>query len=222
MQTRTGRTAVWSVAVLTFCAATTATAQHREQTWEFDAGLLWSDSLSLSGEMGTGLEIDDDMGFYLGGTYNFTNRMALGFGFGWLSPDYEATYLSEDALLPQTLRAQMDTFTISAKGTFNFLEGPITPYLELGFGWTAVDSNVADGPPITGCWWDPWWGYICAPFYDTYSEDLTSWSGALGVRWDINRMWGLKASYGILELDTSSRTEDASIDMFTIQAVFRY
>jgi len=47
-------------------------------------------------------------------------------------------------------------------------------------------------------------------------------SGALGVRWDINRMWGVKASYGILELDTSSRTEDASIDMVTIQAVFRY
>lgn len=222
MQKKTQRAAARALAVLSFFVAATAVAQQRAQTWDFDVGLLWSDSLSLDGEMGTGLEIDDDLGFYLGGTYNFTNRLALGFGFGWLSPDYEATYVPEDGLSTQTLHAQMDTFTISGKGVFNFLEGPITPYAELGFGWTSVDSNVADGPPITGCWWDPWWGYICAPFYDTYTEDLTSWSAALGVRWDINRMWGLKASYSVLDLDTSSRTEDASFDMFTIQAVFRY
>ena len=164
------------------------------------------------------------LGFTLGGTYNFTNRFALGFGFGWLSPDYTATFVPDDGGVNQTetLRAELDVFSLYGKGTFNFIEGPITPFVEATLGWTAVDSNIADGPPVTGCWWDPWWGYICSSFYDTYSEDLTSWSYAAGVRWDVNRMWGLKASYGVLELETSSRTEDASIDMFTIQAIFRY
>jgi opacity protein-like surface antigen len=115
----------------------------------------------------------------------------------------------------------MDTFTMSGKGTFNFLEGPITPYVELGFGWTAVDSNIADGPPVTGCWWDPWWGYVCAPYWDTYTEDLTSWSAGLGVRWDINRMWGLKASYNRLEFNNSD-LEDGTLDTIVFQAVFRY
>ena len=214
-------TAAVLLTVVLACASATASAQDRAETWEFNVGLLWSDSLQLDGEQGTGLDIDDDLGFSLGGNYNFTDRLAIGFGFAWLSPDYAATYVPETGPLA-TLNAEMDTFTISAKGIYNFLEGPITPYVEVGFGWTAVDSNIADGPPITGCWWDPWWGYICAPYYDTYSEDLTSWSGAAGVRWDVNRMWGLKASYGILELNTSSRTEDASMDMFKIEAILRY
>jgi opacity protein-like surface antigen len=214
--------AACSLALLAVLAAGEAQAQDRARTWEFNAGLQWSDSLSLGGEEGTGLEIDDDLGFTLGGTYNFTNRLALGFDFGWLSPRYDATFLPEGGPPYENIRARLDAFTIAGKGTFNFLEGPITPYVELGFGWTNVDSNIADGPPVTGCWWDPWWGYICAPFFSTYSENLTSWSAALGVRWDINRMWGMKASYGVLELDTSSRLEDASLDMFKIEAVFRY
>jgi hypothetical protein len=35
-------------------------------------------------------------------------------------------------------------------------------------------------------------------------------------------MWGLKASYGILELDTSSQTENASMDMLKVNVIFRY
>jgi opacity protein-like surface antigen len=209
------------LAVVLACANVTASAQDRAETWEFNAGLTWSDSLQLDGGEGTGIDVDSEVGFSLGGTYNFTNRLSAGFGFSWMSPDYEATYLPDNGPL-QTLDAELDVFSIAAKGTFNFLEGPLTPYVELGFGWSAVDSNIVDGVPVTGCWWDPWWGYICAPYYDTYEEDLTSWSGALGVRWDVNRSWGLKASYGILELNTSSRTEDGSLDMFKVEALFRY
>ncbi len=223
MQQAHRRPLAWLTGILlTSLAVVPAQAQDRAETWEFDAGLIWSDSMSLDGEMGTGLEIDDEIGFTLGGTYNFTNRLAAGFGISWLSPDYEATFLPEDQLGFESVRADMDTFTIAAKGTFNFLEGPITPYVELGFGWTSVDSNIADGPPITGCWWDPWWGYVCAPYWDTYTEDLTSWSGALGVRWDVNRSWGLKASYNMLELNTTGDLEDASLDTISVQAVFRY
>ncbi len=208
--------------LLAATAMSTANAQDRAQTWDFEAGMQWSDALKLDGEMGTGLDIDDDIGFTLGGAYNFTNRLALGFGIGWLSPDYKATYRPENSVQLSTLRAQMDTFTLSAKGTFYLLEGPITPYAEVGFGWTSVDSNIADGPPSTGCWWDPWWGYICAPFWDTYTEDLTSWSAALGLRWDVNRMWGLKASYTRLELDNHGDLEDGGLDMISLEAVFRY
>lgn len=202
--------------------ASLAHAQDRARTWDFDAGLQWSGSLTLDGQMGTGLDIDDDLGFKIGGTYNFTNRWALGFGISWVSPRYTATYLPEAGPPLETVRATMDVFSLYAKGTFNLLEGPITPYAELGVGWTEVDSNIADGPPITGCWWDPWWGYICAPFYSTYGENLTSWSGAVGVRWDVNRLRGVKASYGVTNLDTSSNTENATLDMFAIEAIFRY
>ena len=94
--------------------------------------------------------------------------------------------------------------------------------IEAGFGWTKVDSNVADGPPQTGCWWDPWWGYICSNFYSTYSENLTSYSAALGMRWDFNNYSGIRAAYGILELDTSSNTENAQFDMWRVEYAWRF
>jgi opacity protein-like surface antigen len=205
-----------------FALSGTASAQDRAQTWDFSAGLLWSDSLSLDGERGTGLEIDDDIGFEFGGDYNFNNRLALGFDFGWVSPRYDATFLPDTGPPLETIRATLDSFSIQVKGTFNFLEGPVTPFVEVGAGWTNVDSNISDGPPNTVCWWDPWWGYICDTFFDTYSEDLTSWSAGLGVRWDINRMMGLKASYGFIEMDTSSRLEDATMNMFKAEFIWRY
>ncbi|HNP36481.1 MAG TPA: outer membrane beta-barrel protein [Woeseiaceae bacterium] len=208
---------IFSVAI-----AGTASAQDRAQTWEFNFGLFNSESLNVDGNQGTSLDVDSEIGFNLGGAYNFTNRLALGFDFGWVSPRYNATFLPDTGLPYQTVSARLDAFSIQGKGTYNFLEGPITPYVELGFGWTDIDSNIIDGPVNTGCWWDPWWGYICAPFYDTYSETVTSWSGALGVRWDINRTLGLKASYGRIDMNTGVNSGDTEMDLWKAEVVWRY
>jgi len=102
------------------------------------------------------------------------------------------------------------------------MEGPISPFIEAGFGWTNVDSNIISGPPITGCWWDPWWGYICDTFFSTYSENLTSYSAAAGLRWDFNNYYGMRAAYGILELDTRSGTENAQFDMWRVEFAWRF
>ena len=222
MQTRINTAARVGAVFGLVLLSTSAFAQDRSQTWEFEASLFGTESLTLSGEQSTGLDVDSDVGFGLGASYNFNNRWALGFGFSWHSPRYEATYLPEAGPPLETLRASMDIWSLQGKGTFNLLEGPITPYLEVGFGWTNVDSNIIDGPPISGCWWDPWWGYICDTFYSTYTEDLTSWYYGAGVRWDINREFGIKGSYGMLELDTSKRTEDASIGLWRVEVVWRY
>jgi opacity protein-like surface antigen len=197
-------------------------AAGRERTWELQASLFSTSSLSLKGEQGSGLAINSDLGFGVGATYNFNNHWALGFGLDWVSPRYTATYIPEAGPPAQTLRANMDTLSLQVNGTYNFLEGPITPFVQAGFGWTNVDSNIASGPPSTGCWWDPWWGYICDTFYSTYGDDLVSWSGAVGVRWDISPYFSLKGSYGILEMNTSPNTQDASIDSFRADFVWRY
>jgi hypothetical protein len=46
--------------------------------------------------------------------------------------------------------------------------------------------NIHDGPADTGCWWDPWWGYMCASFYDTYSNTVTSVLHGVGIRRDMS------------------------------------
>lgn len=210
--------------ILLLCAfSVSAMAQgKREGTWDVGVALPYLNSQNFSGQQGSGLGVDAELGFAFWGNYNFTNRLGLGFDIGWVSPSYNYTYVPENTLIPQTIRHRMDMFSIQGKGVFHFVEGPITPYVELGLGWTTVDSNIADGPPTTGCWWDPWWGYVCNNFYSTYGETLTSYSGALGLRWDINPYYGLRAAYGILELNTGSGLENAQLDMWRVEFAWRF
>ncbi|MEZ5566654.1 MAG: outer membrane beta-barrel protein [Gammaproteobacteria bacterium] len=182
--------------IVAFAMTGPASARDRAQTWDFNVGLFNSDSVTVDGEQGTGLDIDSEVGFSLGGAYNFTNRLALGLDLSWVSPRYKATFLPDTGPPLETISARLDALSIQGKGTFNFLQGPVTPFIEVGFGWTDIDSNIANGPVSTGCWWDPWWGYICASYFDTYSDTVTTWSGAVGMRWDVNDNFGVKASYG--------------------------
>ena len=204
-------------------SSTAAAQQDRDQMWEF--GVLINDmsSESLSGEMGSSLDIDGSTGYGLSLGYNFTNRLSLSGEFSWNTPDYKAVIVPDNGIgLPQVIDYELDVFSYSLKGTFNLLEGPITPFLEAGFGWTEIDSNIADQPPTTGCWWDPWWGYVCDTFYSTYSKTREGYSYAGGVRFDMNNGMTLKASYGVQEISTSKATEDASLDIIRVDLNWRF
>lgn len=195
---------------------------ERAETWDIGVQASYLGSNTLDGEQGSSLSIDSEWGFGLWGTYNFTNRLALGFDINWTQPRYEARFIPEDDPDPVTISTRLDIFSIQGRGVFHFFEGPLTPFVEAGIGWTNVDSNVSSSPPINGCWWDPWWGYICRPFYSTYQENLLSYSGALGLRWDINPYYGLRAAYGLMGFDSSSRSENGDFDMARLEFAWRF
>ena len=190
--------------------------------WEF--GLIISDmsSEALSADMGSSIAIDGDTGFGLSVAYNISNRFAVGADFIWSSPKYTAVLTPDGPGLPEVINHKMDLFTYTFTGTWNLLDGPLTPYLEANYGWTNIDSNIADQPPITGCWWDSWWGYVCDTFYSTYSKTRTSYGGAAGLRWDSGNGWTLKASYGFLEIDTSKATEKANMDVIRVDLAWLF
>ena len=181
-------------------------------------GLLFRE---LTGGGGSGLIIDNDLGFGFMVNYNLTNRLALGGDLTYSSPDYQANRVIDGTNLVENVDATLDVTTIHFKGTFYFTEGALAPYVEAGAGWTRVDSNIVDGAPTTGCWWDPWWGYICTSFYDTYSETRTSYSYGVGLRWDITDEFVARASYGLLEVDTE-RGEDAGLDVIRVDLAWRF
>jgi len=213
------------LAVLAVLAmSSTAAAQNdREGMWEF--GLLVNEMSSeqLSGENGSFIATDSSTGYGLSIGYNFSNRLALSGDFTWNTPDYVAVLIPDDGFgLPEVINHELGVFTYSLKGTFNFFEGPITPYVEAGFGWTNIDSNIADQPPITGCWWDPWWGYVCDTFYSTYDKTRETLTGAAGIRWDMDNGMTLKGSYGIQEVNTSKATEDASLEIYRLDLSWRF
>ena len=93
-----------------------------------------------------------------------------------------------------------------------FLEGPLSPFVEAGIGWSYFDSNVADGPPVTGCWWHPWWGYICSNFYSTFSSTEFSYGAALGLRYIMRGGMTLKLSVNQYWLDVGNAGGDPELN----------
>ena len=204
-------------------AATQATFfDERAREWNLSLNTLFLASESYSGSNGSSLDIKDDwgIGFMVG--YDFTNHFALGFEMNFLKPRYNLTIVPDEANpTPFTVSQKLTIFNGLLTGTYNILKGPVTPFIDLSAGWTHLDSNVVDQPPVTGCWWDPWWGYICQNFWSTYTDTSFSYGGGLGVRWDINRNIFLRASYDLLRLDAGSGSSDPTLDMGRIEIGWR-
>ena len=210
------------VAVLALC--TTAQAQQsRDGKWEFGLTLGNVSGETVTGNNGSYIDSGSSTAYGLSVGYNFSKRLALSGEIFWATPNYRASLVPDDGVgTPIEINHEMDLFNYALKGTFNLLEGPITPFLEAGFGWTNFDSNVSDSPPITGCWWDPFWGYICETFYSTYSKTQESYSLAGGLRWDMNNSMSLKGSYGTHEVKIDNAAEDLSIDVWRVDVIWRF
>jgi opacity protein-like surface antigen len=182
----------------------------RAKRWDMYFSVVGSESESTSSSNGSGLEIDSDTGWGFGIAYNLNQNIALGFEFSRLEPSYTATLVDENDAVTQ-LRHKMDINSGQFKGTWNILNGSFTPYIDLGLGWTHLDSNLSSSPPTTGCWWDPFWGWVCSSFYDTYSDTNFSYSGGLGLRWEITPNFLLRGSYNRLTIDMSSAVDDPDL-----------
>lgn len=190
----------------------------RSETWDVSLSAIFQDSKKLGGEGGSTLDIDSDVGFGINFAYNWTNKLALGMDIEFLRPKYQATLVDETGVDPDlVVRHELSQVNTRFKATFNLLEGPFTPYLEAGLGWSFFDSNVADGPPITGCWWHPIWGYICSNYYSTYDDTLFSYGAGVGLRYETNFGGFVKASYNYWEMDKLGRSGDPAFESVRIE-----
>ena len=192
----------------------TASAQalyERAKTWEFAINLVELGDFTATGERDSSIKVHDELGWGLGGAYNFTNHFAVDFGWSHASPSYDATFRLENTNQLTTISYTMDIDNFLVKGTYYVLGGDLTPYISVGGGWSQVDSNVADGPPTTGCWWDPWWGYICSNFYSTYETTKTSYIGSVGIRWDLSPSYSLRADWGMLRINAGDAEPEPDV-----------
>ena len=207
------------LAVLLIAVPCISTAQStRSQNWEVSVSAIFQDSKSIGGEGTSSLDIDTETGFGINFAYNFNSRLAIGMDFEFLKPDYSAVLIDENGVLPDiVIDHEISQFNGRLKGNFNFAEGPFTPFVEAGLGWTYFDSNVIDGPPTTGCWWHPWWGYICENFYSTFDDTLFSYGVGAGLRYEFISGSFIKASYNYWEMDGLGRAEDSAFEAGRIE-----
>lgn len=215
--------ATWIFAVLASLLAARATAQSRGAGWEVGAQLVYQDSQDIGFNGGTSASLDDDIGLAVAFAYRFNDRFEVEFGIDWNSIDYDVSVVS--ASVPElgfTARGDLEAFTPYASANFNFVEGPLTPYVTAGVGWSFIDTNIPDAPPQNVCWWDPWFGPVCGTFQSTRTIDELVYQVGAGLRWDLSPGYTVRLGYEKRWVDLGEATSTPDFDQLKLGVTFRY
>jgi opacity protein-like surface antigen len=192
--------------------------------WEARAGVLIANSADLDFEGGTTATLDGGAGLLLGFGYNFSDQLRVGSTFTFDQKDYTAQLIEDDetATVARTEEGSIDTMTIMVDAAYSFLLGEYTPYLAGGVGWSRVDTNIATEPPQGGCWWHPWWGYICDTWQDTKKVDGLAYELGIGLRYDFSDALAADGSYMLRWVDFEHTTGTPSFDSFRLGVIWRF
>jgi hypothetical protein len=196
--------------------AGTAGAQDREDRWEFTLGALYQLGADIDAEGGSTLSTDEDFGLSIGGGYNFTDRFATSFAFQWSDIGYDANVVDDDGDVTG-VSGSYDGWAVSGNLIYNFGDGALTPYVGAGLGWSWIDTGIPDGLPSTGCWWDPWWGYVCYTSYPTKGTDGLSYQAILGLRYEFNDSTFLRFSYTSQWMDLGNADSTPRFDVINLE-----
>jgi opacity protein-like surface antigen len=168
--------------------------------WEFRIGPVFVDSKTVDYQGGSSVKLDSNTGGRIGIAYYMTPQFSLGGDFAYGNSSFNATVVGNSApgQPPSTTRIEnghADFSTFNFTGTYHLLDGPIRPFGVAGIGWNWVSTNIATGPPVTGCWWDPWFGYICTPYQPTHGASSFTYQLGVGVQFNFNRQFGVDVDY---------------------------
>lgn len=217
-----------TLAVLCLCAASLfnlahAQGQNRGPGWDFGADLIYQFSKDVHFEGGSTVSLNDDLGLGLTFGYRFNEHFELAFALDWQSINYTATLQSGLAPnLSADVSGDLEAFTPRIWANYNFLPGPLTPFVNAGIGWSWVDTNIPNSRVQVGCWWDPWWGYICTPYQSTKSIDDFVYQVGLGGRWDFPNGATLRLTYEKHWFDYSKATSTPNFDQIKLGLEYRY
>jgi opacity protein-like surface antigen len=104
----------------------------------------------------------------------------------WRSANYTATVVSEAD--PEDTRIYsnwLEVSTLALTADWNVLSKRLTPYVNGALGWTLINTNIP-ADIYSGCWWDPWYGYVCASDVATYGSDVFSYGIGVGARLEVS------------------------------------
>ena len=185
---------------------------------QWEAALLVGQfgGVDQSFENGAAIDVDDEFGWGFSIGWNWTDKWLFSWRFTTVKPDYSARIVPEDPEIPpQTIDYSLTPYSNQFDATWHVLSGPLTPFVQAGIGWTLLDSNIPSSPPVTGCWWDPWWGYICDTAWNTYDTSEFTYNFGLGLRWDINELLFMRGTWN-REFFSADRA-DFDFDSLTLE-----
>jgi hypothetical protein len=212
--------------VFGFLAAGLCFAAHaqgsREPGWEMGVDLVYQDAAKHTFEGGTTADFEEDIGLSAYFAYRFNDHFELQFGLDWATADYDVTLQSQTPGVQLDASGDIESFTPKFALNVNLLEGPLTPFLTAGAGWSFVDTNIPDGPAQVGCWWDPWWGYMCVPYQSTKSFDDPAYLLGVGMRWDFGESSSMRMLYERHWLDYANAASTPEFDQLKLGFAFHF
>ena len=190
---------------------------NRDKTWDFTIQTRYSGAQVHEGEGGSSAELESDLGWGIGFAYNVQENFNIGFAMTWKNANYTATVVPElDPADSEVYTNWMDMGTIALTANWNVLKKRFTPYVNGAIGWTLLNTNIP-ADIYSGCYYDPWYGYICGTTASTYGSDAMSYSIGLGLRLEINDAAFLKIGY---EYDGVSHDGTEGVNIFRFDLGF--
>ena len=174
-----------ALALLLSAVSAAALAQRRS---EFYAAPVFTDGKTFNFQGGSQVRTDTGVGFTIGFGHVFNPKLTGAIELEWTSNDYRATIQPGvgNGNAAVNVNSNVDTGTVRFLGTYHFSEGPFTPFVTGGAGWSYVDTNIPSGLPQNVCWFYPWVGQVCTGVTPTYSTTRFSYNAGAGLRYN----WG--------------------------------
>ena len=212
----------WMACLAGLLVSQWAVADGRAGTWETRLGIAFTNSTNADFEGGTTVDIDSDENLRLGLGYHLTDNIELGGMFNFGQTDYKANIAGDTFGEFFHVKGDLDFTTLMFDGTWNFMSGPFSPFVVGAIGWSWIDTNIATEPPQTGCWWDPWWGYVCSSFQNTRTIDGFTYQLGVGARYDFNSAFAVHASYRMTWIEFHEADSPPDFDGFEVSVGWKF
>jgi len=179
---------------------------YRSGRWEIMLGPQYTFERNLKLEGGTTANINDTVGFGFQFGYNFNEHFNIGGMFSWSNPDYQSVVQPSPANSSgaRSQTGSVENRTFGLVGTVHFLKSRLTPYFDSNVSGSNIITDIAAGPPVPGCIWDPWFGYVCGVVQPTKGGVYLSYGVGGGLRWDVTDVLLLRAGVRQQWIDFSS------------------
>jgi opacity protein-like surface antigen len=198
-----------------------AHGQDYHTPWEGGVDLIYQGGKTLNFDGGTSANLESDFGFSIYFGYRATPHIEAQFAFDWSNADYQANLAGQFGGIT-TAHGSYTSFTPRVNVQFNLLDGPLTPYAVAGIGYSFIDTNIPAGRPQSGCWWDPWYGYVCGSVQPTKSVDGFAFQFGIGGRWDVSEMLSLKLAWERHWVDLGHGAGTPYLDQARLGATYRF
>lgn len=163
--------------------------------WQARIGANYQPTQDIDFDGGSRVEFNSSTGFLIGLSYALSEHFEVGGNLSYDDRDFEGILAGDETDIRFPVRGNVESTGVMFDLSYYFLTGRIRPFVSTGAGWNFVDTNIPTAPPQVGCWWNPWYGYICEGFQETKSVDGFAYQAAAGVNVRMNSTLSLSGSY---------------------------